>query len=355
MKALNHFSALIALSLVMSCAKTATDDNMDLTDTVKTKKTDFTQFGDSLTETLTVNLTQKTPSVKTAKNTQITIPNNAFQNKKGEIAVGYITLIVRELHKPSEMLLADKPAMTTEGGILKSYGEYYISAFQNNEPLHLRENIALTLTTPINNKDNSGNIPLWETDSTRKKAYSGLNQNADRITVEQAITKISGATWHTNGEKATINDQNLMTFQITKLNTWVNCDMLKPLETDNLTTVLVYFNQNYHPSVSTDLFEQQPSAVFFKPDGFNGLIKFYNPILTNEPSKQGFHSYENAIPVGMKGKLLAFTTTNGRYFISLQTVIMPEPALGKRFVSFTMQPIEVSKAQFLETIRWLDE
>ncbi len=146
-----------------------------------------------------------------------------------------------------------------------------------------------------------------------------------------------------------------MTFQITKLNTWVNCDILKPLETDNLTTVLVYFNQNNHPSVSTDLFQQQPSVVFFKPDGFNGLIKFYNPILTNEPRKQGFHSYENAIPVGMKGKLLAFTTIKGRFFIDLQTVTISEPALGKPFVSFTMQPIEVSKAQLLETINRLNE
>ena len=117
----------------------------------------------------------------------------------------------------------------------------------------------------------------------------------------------------------------------------------------------MYFNQNYHPSVSTDFFEQQPSAVFFKPDGFNGLIKFYNPILTNEVNKQGFHSYENTIPVGMTGKLLAVTTTNGRFFIDLQTVTILEPALGKPFVSFTVQPIEMSKAQFLETINRLNE
>lgn len=169
MKVLSHFSALIALTFIMSCAKETDDISTDWSRITKSKKADFTSLGDSLTETLTLDLNQKTPSVKTAKNTRITVPNGAFQNKKGEIAVGQITLIVRELHKPSEMLLSDKPAMTTDGGILQFFGEYYLSAFQNNEPLELRNNIALTLATPIDNKSNSRSMPLWETDTTRKK------------------------------------------------------------------------------------------------------------------------------------------------------------------------------------------
>ena len=167
MKALIHISALIALALVMSCSKAIDENDLSLLNVIKTKKTDFTRFGDSISETISVNLNQKTPfpkesgfrssTVKTIKNTQITLPNDAFVNKKGEIAVGYITLTVRELHKPSEMLLVDKPAMTTEGGILESYGEFYIAAFQNNEPLQLRENKVLTITTPVNNKNNPRN------------------------------------------------------------------------------------------------------------------------------------------------------------------------------------------------------
>ena len=166
---------------------------------------------------------------------------------------------------------------------------------------------------------------------------------------------MSGATWRTNGQKVLIDDQNLMVFDIPKLQTWFNCDVLKPLTTDDLTTVLVYFSQNYTPSVFNDNFEMQPSAVFFKPEGFNGLIKLYNPILTNEVVKQGFHSYENAIPVGMKGKLLAFTVTKGHYFLDLKQITMPQAEVGKRFISFILQPIEVSEAAFLAAVRSLDE
>ena len=197
-------------------------------------------------------------------------------------------------------------------------------------------------------------MPLWVADTRMSRTYSGLNQDADRTTIEQPIVKMSGATWQTNGQKTVVNDQRLMSFDIPKLNMWFNCAVLKPVENDNLTTVMVYFSQNYTPSVSSNDFDLQPSAVFFKPEGFNGLIKFYNPIITNELTKQGFHSYENAMPVGMKGKLLAFTNSNGRYFIDVKNITISQPEAGKRFVSFTMQPIEVSKEAFLETIKSLD-
>lgn len=53
----------------------------------------------------------------------------------------------------------------------------------------------------------------------------------------------------------------------------------------------------------------------------------------------------------MKGKLLAFTMLSGHYFIDLKNITTPQPESGKRFVSFSMQPIEVSKTVFLETIK----
>ena len=103
-------------------------------------------------------MSEKYPSVMTTKNTLIVLPVNGFKNLKGEIISGLIQVRIREYHRPSEMLLNDKPTQSFDplsvGGILESFGEFCISASQNGEPLQLREGASVSLTMDIYNKSN---------------------------------------------------------------------------------------------------------------------------------------------------------------------------------------------------------
>lgn len=355
MKTFVVLNLLAVLIIFASCTKLSFEEAISPSFDFSTKGLiDFTRLGDSIGETFAVNISDKYPSVKTRNNTMISLPINGFKNRKGEGINGIIQLTIRQCRRPSEMLLCDKPTQSfdslSEGGILESFGEFFISASQNGEPLQLQEGAVVTLTTGINNKSNPQKIPIWEADTSVTKTLKGLNHNAEHVTLERVVHLQKGAAWQLNGQKATINKDHQMQLDIPKLDMWFNCDVLRPLETDNLTTVLVYFNQNYIPSVNTT----QASAVFFKPEGFNGLLKFYNPILTDEVNKQGFYSYENSLPVGMRGKLLAFTYFEGHFFMDLKTIEITAPTLGRNFMPLTVNPVEVSKADFMAAVESLD-
>jgi hypothetical protein len=232
-----------------------------------------------------------------------------------------------------------------------------VSAFQNGAPLQLQDGAALTLVTDMTNKSNTlKKIPLWEADTTIIHNVEGLNEEAKHVKMPQAFPVSRGASWQLNGEKANVSETQKVEFSIKRLDTWVNCDALIPFEQGGLTTLLVYVNQNHIPSVNDEvLYLEQTAEVYFKPDGLNSLIKLYNPILTRLADKRGFYSYENSMPVGMSGQLLAFIRYKEHFFVDLKRITISVPPVGKNFSHVTVQPIEVSKATFLDMVKRLDD
>jgi len=73
----------------------------------------------------------------TPNGTVITVPANAFSTLAGGNVAGNVTIEFKDIYKKSDMLLSDKPTITALGGLLKSAGEFFIKAVQDNEPLRL--------------------------------------------------------------------------------------------------------------------------------------------------------------------------------------------------------------------------
>ena len=142
-------SATFALSQFIACTKMdfpffAGDITEVLSNSEASKVmqplADFRQLSDTLTEVFSVNTSIKDGQIVTRHGTTIQLPTDGFVNAKKQSVSGTIRLYVRELRRPSEMLLSDKCAQNTEGGILESFGEFCLVArTPNGEPLQLAD------------------------------------------------------------------------------------------------------------------------------------------------------------------------------------------------------------------------
>ena len=309
----------------------------------------FDSLAAQQTETYTLDVSQKIAHVTTRKGVKLTVNPDDLRFKNGATIGNLpIKLLIKQAHKPSEMIVFDKPT-NTEGGFLESYGEFYVAAFANNQPLELRQNASIRIETPVFGKNVPRLMPVWDADTTLKMALDGLNHQAEKTRADYPFIAAQGSMWRRDSStKARLNADNKLEFELTKLDTWKNCDIFYA-DTGRKTTVLVLFNQHHTPSVTPNEF----SAVYFKPDNRNTLIKFSNPILNAPQHKQGFHSYEQMMPIGMKGKLLAFTRKNNRFYSCLKDITIQPNTLKAAF--YDMRLTEVTPDAFIRTIKLLDE
>jgi hypothetical protein len=87
----------------------------------------------------------------TPKGTTVQIPANAFKTMGGGNVTGNVTIEFKDIYKKSDMLLSDKPTVTIWGTLLKSAGEFFIKAVQNNEPLKIAELKKIDVLQPAEN------------------------------------------------------------------------------------------------------------------------------------------------------------------------------------------------------------
>ena len=69
--------------------------------------------------------------------------------------------------------------------------------------------------------------------------------------------------------------------------------------------------------------------------------------------KQGFHSTEQMMPIGMKGKLVAFTRKNNRFYSCLKDITIQTNTVKAAF--YDMNLTEVTPDAFIKVIKLLDE
>ena len=73
-------------------------------------------------------------TITLSSGTKITFPANAFKTQGGAAVSGNVSLFARDILKASDMILADKPTLTSGGAMLESFGEIIVKAEQNNNP-----------------------------------------------------------------------------------------------------------------------------------------------------------------------------------------------------------------------------
>lgn len=291
--------------------------------------------------------------ITTTKGTKFTIPANVFMTAGGAPVTGAVDISIREMREVSDMILSDKPTVTANGQLLVSFGEFFVRAVQNNQDLSLRPKNdtgrGIRVQVPAKPADNVANgvkeVPMWSGDTTVTFTQYGFNYINQPVTITTQQTLSKGVLWNQiQNSYALFNSANgTMDFRLDSLLTWVNCDGLAALPNPK-TTVMAYFTNYFNPETSASYGGEQPSMLFFKPKNFNTLVKFYNVILTPPAGKEGFHSYQTSIPVGLEGTFLAISAVGGQFYAEQKTTTIGTPAAGDDYttVSFNLQPVDAA-------------
>ncbi|SEW56281.1 hypothetical protein [Chitinophaga arvensicola] len=289
--------------------------------------------------------------ITTSQGTKFNIPPNVFRTAGGAPVTGAVDISIKEIRDVSNMILSDKPTVTADGKMLVSFGEFFVRAVQNNQDLGLRPKNdtgrQIMVQVPAKPADNVMNgvkeVPMWTGDTTVTFTQYGFNHINQPVTLTSQYTMSKGVLWNQiQSSYAIFNTSNgTMNFQLDSLLRWTNCDGLAAMPNPK-TTVMAYFTNHFNTETSASFGGEQPSMLFFKPKNFNTLVKFYNVILSAPAGKEGFHSYQTSIPVGLEGTFLAISAVNGQLYAEQKTVSIANPAAGDNYstVSFDLQPVD---------------
>jgi len=119
--------------------------------------------------------------ITSSKGTSYTIPAGAFQTKAGADVTGNVTVSIKEISTPADMIFNNKPTLTRDGRLLASYGEFFIKAAQNNQDLQLKKDSGIKVA--VKAKPNGQEIPMWSGDSTITTSISGYDYLNVQVTL----------------------------------------------------------------------------------------------------------------------------------------------------------------------------
>ena len=115
-----------------------------------------------------------------------------------------------------------------------------------------------------------------------------------------------------------------------------NCDAITHLAADHVTT-FVRFSSNYSAE----------SGVFFIPNGENTAVKLYTKIAGAPSGQEGNKSYDNAMPVGVAGKLVVVAVKGGKYYYEEKAyTIADDNSAGAKTSTVLVNPAELTEAAF---------
>lgn len=280
------------------------------------------------------------------------IPSMAFVRPGGAPAFGPITLGVKEIFRPRDFVFADMQTGTGPD-FLDSFGEFFVSAIDvDGTKLALAQGAAIAVQAPVRNGNVKERVPLWKGDTASYTVLNGFNQFNQATTVAIPSATEPGVDWDPLPGFALFNGTTL-NFDLRDLFQWTNCDVLSSGPTPK-TTVLGYF-ENYFNDETSETLSEQPSMLYFKPEGINSVAKFYNLIMNAPDGFKGFLSYQSSVSVGQKGAFLAITALNGRFYAQLLTnVTVPAPAAGTNYIPFSFHLEEVSATELVTLVESLD-
>jgi hypothetical protein len=349
-KKLNPITLIISAALtVVACKKSDTpapqQNNADGETMAAFMKNNGPAF-----ESFTVNA-DAGAVVTSSKGTTYTIPAGAFQTKAGASVTGNVTVSIKEISSPADMIFSNKPTLTRDGRLLASYGEFFIKAAQNSQDLQLKKDSAIKVA--VKAKPNGQEIPMWSGDSTITTSISGYNYLNVAVTLSVQMSVNKGIVWDqlTTAGYAFFNGSNgTLNFTIDSLVQWKNCDQIISNPSDPKTTVLGYFTSHYNAQTQQSYQGDQPTILFFKPHNQNTLIRLYDVILNAPAGYQGFYSYQQSMPIGMQGTFLAMSTVNGKFYADMKDVTIPAPSGSNDYTTFTFDPQEVSESAMVSMI-----
>ena len=303
----------------------------------------FEQQG-AKTETFTLDA-DKGGVIVTEKGTTFKIPANAFALNQQEV-VGDVTIRLKEIHKPADMVFGNKPTTTDRGQLLTSFGEFTIGAEQGGKPLALATGKSILASRPF-------------------KSVNGITKNQVQNWISTTKSPLSGAEWLLSPSNNSLNsllrdsneDLEMWIRDIDRVDReWYNWDQLPQSNaSEGTTTVSVMFRANFNDRTDggAEGHDLMLSAVYFKPDNTNGLYKFYERIREGNGLQVPAH-YGHIVPIGVSGKILAYSIIDGQLFVEVKEVTITQDERAGRCI-LTVNPHAAREGEFANAVRSLNE
>lgn len=258
-------------------------------------------FANQRSQTQTFTLNANTDNIiRGNKGTKVYVGGGTLRTLSGQPVTGSVTLELKEITELSEMIVNNAPTISN-GQILTSGGEFYVSASQNGEPLTLADNAGFFIsvaaprgTTDSMNvftgRDSSG-VVVWspvQTDTVNSRVI---------LPADTSQGSWDTSSYYQNIDWAIVNKLNEYVVRCTQFG-WINCDYFASYpDICSLTTSCdTIYKTNY-------------TKVFFAIPATNSVGDFY--INSN---LDFFCSY---LPNNARLKIAAINYHDGKYYVSI--------------------------------------
>jgi hypothetical protein len=217
---------------------------------------------------------------------------------------GNVSVEVFEVLKRSAVILSGTNTNHASGAPLASDGFIFVDV--KSEGTSVDQNLTVPIKISIPTKKTSGFTQLWV----------GVDQ-ADKPIVAAAGAQMGWAAPRAangvGGKEVGVTASNF-TFDFGNLG-WINCDVFYSYANPK-TTITVDVANNPGTFASFRGFSGE-TFVFFCAKGSNVAAQLYTPNGAN-----GVKSYDNMMPIGVEGRMLAFSIKDGRfYYAAAETTI----------------------------------
>ncbi|MDF2455401.1 MAG: hypothetical protein K0R51_1394 [Cytophagaceae bacterium] len=291
----SHFllALLAATCLVLaSCKK-----NEEESPTPSTTIQDFFEKYEVKEQAFIVNIDHDKATITGEQGTTVTFPKSAFHTKDGLPATGEISIQLTEIYDKSDMVLSDRPT-TSDGTLLLSGGEIFISALINGDTLQLADRTAILIELPASSVDKEMQLFTGAIDNNNPFNWTPLKTNLNQ-------TAPTGTSWSRDSVSTFYEDASKYIFSVTKLG-WINCDRFYSIP--NKTKIDVSF---------TNRGEMDQTTAYLVFKNINSVARFY------ERSSDGVLR-SGEIPIGETVTIVAFSLKNGKEHFGLKEITTSE-------------------------------
>lgn len=260
--------------------------------------------------------------IKGKEGTTIKIPKSSLVKNNGEIANGEIEIELKEFYKKADILSSNLHTMSDKE-ILETAGMVYISASFSGEKLRLKKGAEIEIEFTSQNKIEGMETFIGEQHNNQ---INWVQQNNPLQVVSaikgRSVAVIEGKVYEGYGvDTVVIKELNKVDKMILKSGElgWINCDRFYKFE--NKTDLIVEIDTAYKPVV----------RLVFKD--INAIMPGYYT--------QDKKIILNAIPVGQKATLIAFSLINDEpYFVSKDIVINKDQKENITLIKTTMKTLK---------------
>ncbi|MDR3060392.1 MAG: hypothetical protein LBU84_19925 [Prevotella sp.] len=317
---------LLAISLFLySCeddeVPTLPDPNYQAEEFLKENK-------ESLKQEKTINISDLPLTIDFKEGVKITIPANAF-TKGGQPVTGEVTIEVYEMLKPSSMIFSGTNTNYQYGSYFESDGFIFIDAKQNGVSVDQNLSSLITVSIPTDKEDGTF-TQLW-------MGNEEAGEGEDQFAWNEGNPEDFG---QNTEERGVLSKDKRFEFLIGKLG-WVNCDIFWD-SVNGMTTIKVKLYGNFD-KLASYLGYEGDTFVFFRAKGVLVLVQIYTAEDGNTVK-----SYDNGMPLGVEGKLVAYSVKDGYFYYDEKEITITEN------MSIDLDLKDISKDDLEKKIKALD-